>query len=203
MSARTEVTEEMINATAGRFGSLLLVEIGAANMAEVVRRNAIDPKYASGSCASHDFCDANMVMAPAVGVTLGLSVDEVAQATADDESAASKLWNAAWARWRDGVPLEDPFLLVMTGALAKLTEAHGEVTGEVDYPGFLTLHYKGREYAAGDVNEFWGIDYQIDGAHIDSVETSVKSDAVDVDAIAAALWSGLQELDAKLGAPDA
>ena len=56
-------------------------------MREVVRRNAT-PDYAR-CCASHDFCDANMVMAEAFE-----RVMKRAPNPASDADAA--LWNDAW-----------------------------------------------------------------------------------------------------------
>ena len=70
------------------FACLLLAEIGRAKLAEVIRRNGIDrdPRV----CHSHDFCDANMVMADAL-----LDAASIVDFDADDDEQAA-LWNRAW-----------------------------------------------------------------------------------------------------------
>ena len=76
--------------TAHTFATLLLAAIGAVNMQEVIRRNAL-PKY-HGCCASHDFCDANMPMMDAFEGTTGRPLlGENGMADADCD-----LVNAAW-----------------------------------------------------------------------------------------------------------
>ena len=73
-------------------------EIGAEKVAEVVRRNAVGTP---GTCASHDFCDANEVMMAAVERVLDREMFPE-----DDETmgnANTTLANAAWdlaREWR-------------------------------------------------------------------------------------------------------
>lgn len=55
----------IIEAISHEFAIRLSMEIGDDNLREVVRRNAT-PDYAPTCCASHDFCDANMVMLDAM-----------------------------------------------------------------------------------------------------------------------------------------
>lgn len=89
MARKTKMTAESL---ARKFAELLAEDIGDAAMAEVVRRNGtVD--YDEGSCASHDFCDANMVMLAAVE-SFGYSDDDVFENDCDNE--VQKLWNAAW-----------------------------------------------------------------------------------------------------------
>jgi hypothetical protein len=76
---------------AERFASYLQAEIGD-NFDEVCRRNAT-ADYQGGCCASHDFCDANMVMAAAFEKAVGREFDF-------DNPADTDLWNAAWDRAR-------------------------------------------------------------------------------------------------------
>jgi hypothetical protein len=56
---------------------------------EMKRLNETDPDYADGACASHDFCDANMAMAPAVTQVMGWEPD-----VSSEEDAA--IWSDAW-----------------------------------------------------------------------------------------------------------
>lgn len=51
---------EVIQRVASTFAQCLIDEIGVDNVMEVNRRNKL-PQY-HGCCASHDFCDSNMVM---------------------------------------------------------------------------------------------------------------------------------------------
>ena len=77
------------HALAVRFAQLLLSALGMKTMHEIDRRNATGPK---DSCASHDFCDANMVMESAYIEIHGhssLSDDGV-----NNDNTAR--WNAAW-----------------------------------------------------------------------------------------------------------
>lgn len=79
---------------AHRFAKNLLDYMGADKLTEADRRNAHDPAYQSGACASHDFCDANVFMAQAFEDHLGLPHE-----TLPDEGnqlVTCEEWNAAW-----------------------------------------------------------------------------------------------------------
>lgn len=79
---------------AGAFAIELWQEIGAANLAIVKERNAT-PAYGGTICASHDYCDANMVMDSAFRETIGRDAwPEGQDAMADADCA---LWNEAWS----------------------------------------------------------------------------------------------------------
>ncbi len=79
----TELAEE--------FAARLFVRIGEANLREVIRRNAAHGK----GCASHDFCDANMVMLAALQ-SLAPEIDgELDEILHRDDLLA--LWEEAWA----------------------------------------------------------------------------------------------------------
>jgi hypothetical protein len=54
---------------------------------EMRRRNAASTD--SNVCASHDFCDANVVMAEAVRMVIGREVDHM-------NEADTAIWNRAW-----------------------------------------------------------------------------------------------------------
>lgn len=69
------------------FARDLRKEITDENVEEVVRRNA-RPDYA-GSCASHDFCDANMVMADAFHHIMGRDFEISSEVDME-------IWNRAW-----------------------------------------------------------------------------------------------------------
>lgn len=74
---------------AKKFVDLLLLELDAKDFIKVLYRNA-EPEYEStGSCASHDFCDANMVMLDAWGY-LGYGEFD------PNSSADASVWNDAW-----------------------------------------------------------------------------------------------------------
>lgn len=70
------------------FDATLRIEIGDDNYNEVVRLNRT-AEY-TGCCASHDFCDANMVM---LKVFQMIGADD-----ASDEG--NSLWNRSWNAWR-------------------------------------------------------------------------------------------------------
>lgn len=72
---------------ARRFAALLRETLTTAELNAVVHRNR-QPRY-RGCCASHDFFDANEVMAQALADVTGREVD-----VQDDEQL--RLWNAAW-----------------------------------------------------------------------------------------------------------
>jgi hypothetical protein len=69
----------------------LKASLSAEDLAEVVRRNRTADYADASLCASHDFCDANMVMYPAITAVLGRDV--LAETMADDDAA---IWNEAW-----------------------------------------------------------------------------------------------------------
>lgn len=82
MSAHTTSAERVAN----EFCRLLKIEIGSERVRAAASRNRI-PEY-EGCCASHDFCDANMVMADAV--------KEVTGRECTTEDGDLDLMNAAW-----------------------------------------------------------------------------------------------------------
>lgn len=72
---------------ARKFSELLLAEIGAASLRAAVERNGRPEYKEHDSCATHDFCDANMVMLAAFE-SLGTPVN----------NDAPQLWNDAWTQ---------------------------------------------------------------------------------------------------------
>lgn len=80
---KVKVTE-----VAEKFAEALRRRLTPEEFAEMCRRNAT-PEY-DDACASHDFCDANMVM---------LSVFEklrVPTTDLGDDNPQTRLWNLAW-----------------------------------------------------------------------------------------------------------
>lgn len=77
-----------------RFSTALKEQLTPAQFAEMKRLNAT-ADYASGCCASHNFCDANMVMAPAFEEIMGRALiaenSDVGMTDAD-----CRIVNAAW-----------------------------------------------------------------------------------------------------------
>ena len=71
---------------ANTFIGTLRAEIGEDDFREACRLNAT-PKYTTGCCASHDFCDANMTMLDSC-MSFGLSDDDL--------DALTDLMNVAW-----------------------------------------------------------------------------------------------------------
>lgn len=73
-----------------RFAKIVRRDLGE-NLAEIVRRNFTD-EYDS-CCATHDFCDANELMAEAFKGVMGRD----AEADSDPDSF---IWNLAWSEAR-------------------------------------------------------------------------------------------------------
>lgn len=86
MPTRTPTSIEL--KLAARFIVLVAEQLDPADLAEVRRRN-MQPRY-KGCCATHDFCDANMIMDQAWRDSFGHEIN------ADDEAQA-EIWNTAWA----------------------------------------------------------------------------------------------------------
>lgn len=80
----------VVERLADRFARRLRASVTFAEYREIRRRNRIetDPHV----CASHDFIDANEVMADAWADVIGTPIDPD-----DDEQAAT--WSAAWERF--------------------------------------------------------------------------------------------------------
>lgn len=81
---------------AWEFRNQLADTLTAEEFAEVIRRNGTT-RYTDGTCASHDFCDANLPMADAWQAVIGRAVLEAPDGSEEHE-ADCKLWNAAWER---------------------------------------------------------------------------------------------------------
>lgn len=90
---------------AAAFSVCLLEDIGPDNLAEAVRLNAAS--RAAGdltSCASHNYCDANMTMERAFNQVFGRDSympsdwEEAGTCTEAQCNADLDLWNAAWTK---------------------------------------------------------------------------------------------------------
>lgn len=80
-----DIANPPIQALAEEFSRLLRRDLGPELMKEVIRLNKTCPP---GTCASHDFCDANMVMHEAQ-INLKLDLDLGLQSNLD-------IWSGAW-----------------------------------------------------------------------------------------------------------
>lgn len=74
---------------AGRFAAEMKSELTAAELRQVRERNA-SGDYA-GACATHDFCDANMMMHSAFVAVVGVDPHDDGMSEEHCE-----LWNEAW-----------------------------------------------------------------------------------------------------------
>jgi len=91
-----------VNAIAERFAIELQAELSEKQFAEIKRRNATE-QYSHGSCASHDFCDANVVMENAWNRIAHSDLGKV-----DPESEThQRIWNLAWDTARKRKLIED------------------------------------------------------------------------------------------------
>lgn len=80
------------------FARALRSQIGAVKYRRVLATNAQNPD--AGWCASHDYCDANMVMHE-VMLTFGFDMESDWDMGSDADPIAA-MWNAAWAIFRAG-----------------------------------------------------------------------------------------------------
>jgi hypothetical protein len=90
------IDPEQLAVEIGRiFVELLRDELTADEFAEMQRRNATAEYERTRSCASHDFRDANMIMAQAF-VQVGLDPLPMDDDGSDDDTDITELWNRAW-----------------------------------------------------------------------------------------------------------
>jgi hypothetical protein len=84
------ITSETVQ-LARAFGHAMQEQLSRAEFNQMTERNKMRDEF--GVCASHDFCDANMVMLAAFETTFGRNplpdAGEMSQADTD-------LWNDAW-----------------------------------------------------------------------------------------------------------
>jgi hypothetical protein len=74
-----------------KFAEVLKDWLQSEKFEEVRKRNAEDPELGIYSCASHDFCDANMAMIEAFE-SFGEELPDD-----DGDQAQFDLWNKAWS----------------------------------------------------------------------------------------------------------
>lgn len=85
----TKISDINPSEIADRFATVLREWLTADEFEEMKQLNATS-EYATGCCASQNYCDANMAMDTAIKQILpGANID------ADDETQAA-VWNAAW-----------------------------------------------------------------------------------------------------------
>jgi hypothetical protein len=78
------------------FAAMLEQHIGSRDMALVIERNRTPGYKDTDSCASHDFCDANMVM-DATWRAMGLVPPADTVDGTPEHQEACQLWNTAWS----------------------------------------------------------------------------------------------------------
>jgi hypothetical protein len=78
----------LVRKLAGKFSEALLQEVGEETLAEINYRNSL-PEH-RWRCATHDFCDSNMIMAAAFYELRGYEIEFI-----DHEDML--LWGAAWS----------------------------------------------------------------------------------------------------------
>lgn len=87
-TTKTVTRERSVDALAAAFAAKIREELSPEEVAEIDRLNK---ERDDSSCATHDFCDANMPMSEAFKAVYGHEV----RAHSDADAA---LWNAAWTK---------------------------------------------------------------------------------------------------------
>lgn len=86
-------SKEELSKIANKFSELLLEEIGKEKLDEVVSLNKEEEN--DDICHSHDFCDANVLMAEAFAA-VGIDLDKDFPAILQNKEILD-IWNQAWA----------------------------------------------------------------------------------------------------------
>lgn len=98
-----QLPEKLVKTVATHFSERIRHMLTKEQLAEAVRLNDLEPE-GSGICHTHDFIDANEVMAETFASVY--SADIVEEALLDSEHPANAmmvaLWNTAWDRARIG-----------------------------------------------------------------------------------------------------
>lgn len=150
---------DKIEPLARKFSEMLLNDLGHRTMIEICARNddarAADQVH---TCASHDFCDANMVMLAAVE---SLDIRDDAGQPVDveylvDDTNANTLWNSAWNMavdnrfWLSERALDISLLTTETYELiapvGNFDEAIGQLKSVVDPHNYHNLSEKAAEW---------------------------------------------------------
>ena len=76
---------------ATKFDEVLRTHIEPEEYGEILRLNL---GYRESECASHNYCDANMIMLEAMQ-SFGITTEEVLE-----DEQCRKLWNLAWKTWK-------------------------------------------------------------------------------------------------------
>jgi hypothetical protein len=94
------IYHQIVEATAKEFALRLMTQLSPEAWAEMIRRNSLEEYLNSGCCASHDYCDPNMVMHDSVQEILTeYELDFVIwDAEGQMTSKAITLINDAWER---------------------------------------------------------------------------------------------------------
>lgn len=93
-----ECADSFTQRLADRFAHLIRDSVGCTKFAEIVRRNRTREYRDTHSCASHEFCDANIAML-AVFRELGYPEDEIVDGVGNSDHWVHREWCAAWDRF--------------------------------------------------------------------------------------------------------
>lgn len=83
-------------AVAKAFCAVVRESLDGYELSEVIARNKTPEYTETGSCATHDFCDANMLMLQAFTDLLGYEPDSVCDDPCEWKNGVQRRWNAAW-----------------------------------------------------------------------------------------------------------
>lgn len=90
---RSQEDIQTVENIAEEFAKQLKAEVGNANMRHIVAKNyQVDYR---GCCASHDYCDSNMVMADAFEEITGREPDDNSETHPEDWSMFNEAWEIA------------------------------------------------------------------------------------------------------------
>lgn len=93
----TTLNPDHVARLAAGFTAELKRTLTPAEWAEMVSINRDDPIYwQGGACASHNYCDSNMVMAAAFETAFSREIDLDSD---DDLDLWNAAWNAAFTEW--------------------------------------------------------------------------------------------------------
>lgn len=93
MQAANYTRDDAVRELSDTFHVRLVLALGPGPFLTLRERNARCPD--SGICASHDFCDANLIMQDAFVAVVGREADL-------NSPIDRQLWADAWARFRNG-----------------------------------------------------------------------------------------------------
>lgn len=122
--------EILAHVIAGQFARNLLDELGSERFAQMAVENRGPDYNGTSACASHNYCDSNMAMYPAMNAVLGRDVLNDEGGTMSD--ADCDLWNAAWTiAKRDHITANDTCAALYVEAVATGGDL-GDIYSEIE-----------------------------------------------------------------------